>query len=213
MCDGVRAAAAPDPVKWIEVLSLNQLEPRNFFYNVVDPATYYAQPEIVENCSKNLKTPLDSFHSFMKIILKSIIPNTNEYLRSLSKKRTSYEEIVELVMCSMALVVCTGKFQHFKKSVGNLRQILKTDLGISAKWGGVNRQQELRTCMKSYGEHENEILPGKMARKVENIIKDVEIASKDTITVHGAYSLDESLVPYHGRNGIHHKIPRKVSQI
>ena len=41
-------------------------------------------------------------------------------------------------------------------------------------------------------------------------IQDVYIASQNTITVHGAYSMDESLVPYHGRNGIHHKIPRKV---
>ena len=95
--------------------------------------------------------------------------------------------------------------------MGNLRQILKTDLGISAKWPGVTRLQVVRTGLKSYGEHENELFPGKMARKVENLVKDVEIASNDTITVHGAYSLDESLVPFHGRNDIHHKIPRKVS--
>ena len=110
----------------------------------------------------------------------------------------------------LAMVIQSGKFEHFQDAVPDLRQIFKTKYGISADWPGFNRQQELRTCLRAYGEHENELLPGKMARKVENIVKDVQIASRNTISIHGAYSIDESLVPYHGRNGIHHKIPRKV---
>ena len=41
-------------------------------------------------------------------------------------------------------------------------------------------------------------------------IIDVYTVSQDTITVHGAYSLDESLVPDHGRKVIHKRMPRQV---
>jgi hypothetical protein len=207
----VRKTSNGDPIKWIEVLSLDQLPLQREFDNFIDPSVYHSQPEIEETCNKDLRTPLSTIHSFMKIVCTSIVPNTSEYLRALNKKRTCYEEIVEFVMAAMAVVICSGKFQHFKSSVGTLRQFLKSEHGISAKWSGVNRLQELRTCMRSYGEHENEQSPGLMARKVENVVNDVYNASKNTIKVHGAYSMDESLVPYHGRNGIHHKIPRKVS--
>ena len=157
----VRMNDAVDKIEWIEVVSLDQLEPLKDFRNQVSDA-YHAQPEIDPTCNKNLKTPLDSFHSFMKIILRSVIPNTNEYLRVLGQKRTSYEEIVEFIMVSMAVVITSGKFQHLQSSVSDLRQFYKTQHGISPKWQGENRLQKLRNCLRSYGEHENEILPGKM---------------------------------------------------
>ena len=160
-----------EKIKWIEVVSLEQLDPFNFFNNQITPNVYYASPKIDQNCNKSLKTPLASFHDFMRIILKSVVPNTNEYLGNLSKKITNYDEIVELVMVSMAVVISSGKFEHFHKSVGNLRQFLKTEHGISPKWPGSNRLQELRNYLRSYGEHEDDQIPGKMARKVENIIQ------------------------------------------
>ena len=135
----VRKKDTGDPIKWIEIVSLDQLDPLNHFDNKINPTVYYAQPEIDENCSKFLRTPLSSFHDFMKPILQSVVSNTTEHLRLLSKKRTSYEEIVDLIMVSMAVVVCSSKFQHFQKSVGNLRQFMKTEHGLSAKWKGVNR--------------------------------------------------------------------------
>lgn len=72
------------PIEWIEVLLLDQLEVMKDFENMVDQTIYNAQPEVEETCNKNLTTPLASFHSFMKIILTSIIPNTTEYLRILN---------------------------------------------------------------------------------------------------------------------------------
>jgi hypothetical protein len=165
-----RKTSTEERIEWIEVLSLDQLEPLKFFNNKINSEVYYAQPEIVEHCNKNLSNPLSSFHAFMKIILQSIIPNTSEYLRELNQKRTCYDEIVELIMVSMAVTICAGKFDHFQHSVSNLRQFLKTKYGISPKWPGKDRLQVLRSCLRAYGEHENELLPGKMARKVENIV-------------------------------------------
>ena len=129
----VRKTSNGDPIKWIEVLSLDQLPPGQFFRNLIDPSVYYSQPDIEETCNKDLRTPYSTFHSFMKIICTSIVPNTTEYLRAMNKKRTCYEEICEFVMAAMAVVICSGKFQHFKSSVGTLRQSLKTDYGISPK--------------------------------------------------------------------------------
>ena len=165
-----RKTTGGDKIKWVEVLSLDQLEPLNYFYNSINQETYNAQPEIEQNCNKNLTNALTSFHSFMKVILKSIIPNTSEYLTKLQKKRTSYDEIVEFIMVSMAVKIFSGKFEHFRSSVGDLRLLLKTKYGISPKWPGKDRLQVLRSCLRAYGEHENELLPGKMARKVENIV-------------------------------------------
>ena len=160
-----------DQIRWIEVESLDQLEPLKFFYNQVSPDVYLGKPKIDENCLKNLRTPLESFHEFMRTILQSVVPNTTEHLKLVSKRTTSYEEIVELIMVSMALVVCPSKFQDYRNSVVNLRQFLKTEHGMSPKWPGVNRLQELRSCLRAYGEEENETQPGKMARDMENIIK------------------------------------------
>ena len=68
-------------------------------------------------------------------------------------------------------MITSGDFEHFKESVANMRQSLKTDYGIEPLWAGCNRLQYLRSSLRSYGEYENELNPGKMARKVENIIE------------------------------------------
>ena len=98
----VRKHPAPDPIKWIEVLSKKQLEPLLEFGNYIKSETYYATPEILDTCSKNLTNPLAAFHSYMKIILTSVVPNTTEYLRSLNKKGTNYDEITQFIFCSLA---------------------------------------------------------------------------------------------------------------
>ena len=135
-----RKGEAVDKIKWIEVDSLENLKIDRYFENLVKKEVYHAQPQIHPDCSKKLDTPLDSFHSFMKIILRSIIPNTNEYLRQRGQKRTCYSEIVEFIMCACAFVITSGDFEHFKESVANMRQSLKTDYGIEPLWAGCKLQ-------------------------------------------------------------------------
>ena len=52
----VRKTSNGDPIKWIEVLSLDQLPLQREFDNFIDPSVYHSQPEIEETCNKDLRT-------------------------------------------------------------------------------------------------------------------------------------------------------------
>ena len=57
--------------------------------------------------------------------------------------------------------------------------------------------------------HADDVDTTKMSRKVEPVVEVFNDISKNVLVTSGGFSLDETLAPYHGRNGVHTKIYRK----
>ena len=197
-----------DTHKWIPVLTTADL-PDDYFYDNLLSSDHFVQPKIHDKCTKNLNTALTTFDSFLFPLTEDLVIFTSQSLVKHGKKATNFEEIRQFFLAEIAMSVCGPKFTSFKQLVPFCRDVVCKKFGRLAKWPMYSRLQEIRSNLRVYDENSTHKNSHLMSFKVKNIVDAFNDVSKDTISICGARSMDETLTPYHGQNGCHIKIPRK----
>jgi hypothetical protein len=215
----------PAEIDWVEVTSTLQLPDEDYFENALGE-NYRRQPFIHPENSKNLSTPLTTFHAFLDpVLLESILHSTNENIRSQNvilvaqnkptNKTTTLQELHELIFSLMAMKVSSSDHSEFDNNICILRDVLLRHYGINAKWPNSKRLQFLRTHLRAYGENDNNLENPELdlnTRKVEKIVESFEKVNKNVMGSQGAYVLDETLCAYHGRCGLYCRMDRKPAK-